>query len=41
MFSSSLFLGALFGGPVAALAGLVVPSFAPDRVVFMLAGMAR
>jgi chloride channel protein, CIC family len=39
MFSSSLFLGALFGSAVAALVGHVVPWMPPNPTIFVLAGM--
>ena len=39
MFSSSLFIGSLFGSLVAVLVGWVVPSFHPDLVSFTLVGM--
>lgn len=39
MFSSSLLIGALFGGAVAALVGHVVPWMPPSPTVFVLAGM--
>jgi CIC family chloride channel protein len=39
MFSSSLFLGALFGSVFAAIVRLYTPSLIPDPVLFALAGM--
>lgn len=39
LFSSSLFLGALFGGAFVEIAAMIVPSIAAQRSAFMLAGM--
>ncbi|MBV9522279.1 MAG: chloride channel protein [Alphaproteobacteria bacterium] len=39
MFSSSLFIGSLFGGAVGMLAAGAVPMMAPHGTVFILAGM--
>ncbi len=39
MFSSSLFLGALFGAACSALAHRLLPWTSPDEAVFILAGM--
>jgi chloride channel protein, CIC family len=39
LFSSSLFLGALFGALFVQLAGLAIPSLLDERSAFMLAGM--
>jgi len=39
LFSSSLFLGALFGAVFVQLAALVLPAMAAERSTFMLAGM--
>jgi CIC family chloride channel protein len=39
MFSSSLFLGCLFGATFADIASFVVPSFAPQHAALMMVGM--
>ncbi|MGC9954541.1 MAG: chloride channel protein [Rhizomicrobium sp.] len=39
LFSSSLFMGALFGGLFVQIVGLVLPDIAAQRSAFMLAGM--
>lgn len=39
LFSSSLFLGALFGGLFVQIVGLILPDVAAQRSAFMLAGM--
>jgi CIC family chloride channel protein len=39
MFSSSLFIGTLFGSAVAAVVGHVIPWMAPNPTIFVLAGM--
>jgi len=39
MFSSSLFLGVLFGSAFATVIGHVAPGVAPNAAIFMLAGM--
>ena len=39
MFSSSLFLGCLFGSAVAAVVGHIVPWMPPNPTIFVLAGM--
>ncbi|HTP84245.1 MAG TPA: chloride channel protein [Alphaproteobacteria bacterium] len=39
MFSSSLFLGTLFGSAIAALVGQYVPWMPPNPTIFVLAGM--
>ncbi|MDE1938648.1 MAG: chloride channel protein [Alphaproteobacteria bacterium] len=39
LFSSSLFLGALFGGTFVEIAAMLMPDIAAQRAAFMLAGM--